>query len=303
MSSPRPRCMNIKSKKFPKERCTYPAKRGNYCSRHFKNPTIFEISMPTRSVTMMARKIQKFWRTRYSRAIAKECGPAFFVRSLCHNDSELASFEPLDSIPRAYFFNIKERNRFWGFDIRTLVIQYEEEGKLENPYTKELCPVNVIESFKKHVDKLKRWKMPLHYEATSGLTPKQSWNLRVLDMCLRLDVLGYRISTNWFTELSIDQQKKLYSSLFELWNTLPEQSRLTIIPVNRELGDLFKWVPEKIQAKHELDSVRRTNLNVIERLISSASQQSDRTLGAMYSVMCLTQISYRCRNAYPWLTV
>jgi len=302
MSSPRPRCMNIKSKKFPKERCTYPAKRGNYCSRHFKNPTIFEIPMPTRSVTMMARKIQKFWRTKNSRAIAKECGPAFFVRSLCHNDTELATFEPLDSIPRAYFFTIKEPKRLWGFDIRTLVIQYEEEGKLENPYTKEICPVNVLENFKKHVDKLKRWKLPLHYEATSGLTPKQSWNLRVLDMCLRLDVLGYRIATSWFTELSIDQQKKLYSFLFELWNTLPEESRLNIVPVNRELGDLFKWVPERIRAKSELDSVRRTNLNVIERLISSASQQSDRTLGAMYSVICLTQISYRCRTAYPWLT-
>jgi hypothetical protein len=262
---------------------------------------MFEIQMPTRSVMSMARKIQRFWRTRHSMALARECGPAFFVRSLCHNDTELASFEPLDSIPNAYFFSIKEPKRFWGFDIRTLVIQYEEEGKLENPYTKEICPVDVLERFKKHVDKLKRWKMPLHYEETTGLTPKQSWNLRVLDMCLRLDMLGYRIATSWFTELSIDQQKKLYSCLFELWGALPEHSRLSITPPNNELGNLFKWVPERIQAKHELDSVRRTNLNVIERLISSASQQSDKTLGAMYSVMCLTQVSYRCRNAYPWL--
>lgn len=302
MSSPRPRCMNIKSKKFPKERCTYPAKRGDYCSRHFKNPIIYEIPMPTRSVTMMARRIQRFWRTKHSRALAKEYGPAFFVRSLCHNDSELASFEPLDTIPKDYFFTIKESKRLWGFDIRTLVVQYEEEGKLENPYTKEICSVNVLEAFKKHVDKLKRWKMPLHYEATTGLTPKQSWNLRVLDMCLRLDMLGYRIATSWFTELSIDQQKKLYLCLFQLWSALPEQSRLTITPPNQELGNLFKWAPERIQAKHELDSVRRTNLNVIERLISSALQQSDKTLGAMYSVICLTQVSYRCRNAYPWLT-
>lgn len=249
----------------------------------------------------MVRKIQKFWRTRHSMALARECGPGFFVRSLCHNDSELASFEPLDTIPNDYFFAIKEKNRLWGFDIRTLVIHYEGEGKLENPYTKELCPVNVVESFKNHVDKLKRWKLPLHYQATAGLTSKQSWNLRVLDMCLRLDMLGYRIATSWFADLTIDQQKKLYSFLFELWNTLPEQVRLNIVPVNRELGDLFKWVPERIHAKHELDSVRRTNLNVIERLISSASQQSDKTLGAMYSVICLTQISYRCRNAYPWL--
>ena len=258
--------------------------------------------MPTRSVTMMARKIQRFWRTKYSRILAKECGPAFFVRSLCLNDSELASFEPLDTIPKDYFFTIKESKRLWGFDIRTLVIQYEEEGKLENPYTKKICSVNVLEAFKKHVDKLKRWKMPLHYETISGLTSKQSWNLRVLDMCLRLDMLGYRIATSWFTELSIDQQKKLYLCLFQLWSALPEESRVTITPPNNNLGDLFKWAPERIQAKSELDSVRRTNLNVIERLISSALEKSDRTLGAMYSVICFTQVSYRCRNAYPWLT-
>jgi hypothetical protein len=301
MSSPKPRCMNVRSKKFPKERCTYPAKRGEFCSRHFKNPVIYEISMPTRSITASARKIQKFWRVRYSVRLAKERGPAFFVRSLCHNDTELASFEPLDKIPNAYFFTIKEPKRLWGFDIRTLVVQYEEEGKLENPYTKEDCPVNVIEDFKRHVDKLKRWKMPLHYEADSGLTPKQSWNLRVLDICLRLDMLGYRIATHWFTDLSIDQQKRLYSLMHALWNALPETSRASIVPRNTELGELFKWSPERIQSKSELDSVRRTNLNVIERIISSALQQSDRTLGAMYSVMCLTQVSYRCRNAYPWL--
>ena len=101
---------------------------------------------------------------------------------------------------------------------------------------------------------------------------------------------------------NLNRRKQCPPISFRSSSSLPEQSRLNIVPVNRELGDLFKWVPERIQAKSELDSVRRTNLNVIERLISSASQQSDRTLGAMYSVICLTQISYRCRNAYPWLT-
>lgn len=301
MSSPRPRCMNVRSKKVPKERCTYPATRGEFCSRHFKNPVTYEISMPTRSITGSARKIQKFWRTRFSRFMAKERGPAFFVRNLCHNDTELASFEPLNSIPNAYFFVIKELKRLWGFDIRTLVVQYEEEGKLENPYTKEACPIEVIEDFKLRLDKLKKWKMPLHYEADSGLTPKQSWNLRVLDICLRLDMLGYRIATHWFIDLSIEQQKRFYNMIYTLWNTMPEESRIKIVPRNTNLGELFKWAPDRIQIKSDLDSVRRTNLNVIERIISSASEQSDRTLGAMHCVMCLTHVSYRCRNAYPWL--
>jgi hypothetical protein len=251
----------------------------------------------------MAIKIQRFWKKKISVRLARERGPTFFARSLCHNDSELASFEPIDSIPRDYFFTVKDKTRFWGFDIRTLVVQYEQEGKLENPYTKEICENNVIESFKKHLDMLKKWKKPLHYEQLTGLTQKQSWNLRVLDICLKLDMLGYRIATHWFSDLDIVQQKKLYSFLYSIWNSeaITNQMRETIVP--RSSGDpiVFKWTPDRIIMKSELDSVRRTNLNVIERLISSATAQSDRTLGAMYTVMALSQVSYRCRSAYPWL--
>jgi hypothetical protein len=40
----------------------------------------------------------------------------------------------------------------------------------------------------------------------------------------------------------------------------------------------------------------------MERMISSASEQSDRTLGAMYVVTSLSKVSYRCKTAYPWLS-
>lgn len=303
MSSPKPKCMNIKSKKFPNERCPFPVKKGNYCSRHFKNPINYEFPIITRSSTIMAKKIQKCWKKYISKKLLKQRGPAFFVRSVCHNDTELASFESLDTIPRDYFFTIKDSSRIWGFDIRTLVVQYEAEGKLENPYTKELCGVNVIEQFKKHVDMLKAWKKSVHYEEISGLSQKQSWNLRVLDMCLRLDVLGYRIATHWFTDLNIMQQKQLYSLLFTLWNNVDNEVKETIVPKSTGNDALFKWTPDRINMKTELDSVRRTNINVLERLISSAREQSDKTLGAMYSVMALSRVSYRCRNAYPWLSV
>ena len=302
MPSSSSRCMSIKNKKTPNEQCIYIAKRGNFCSRHLKNTILYIPPSPTYNLSSYARKIQRFWRAKYKRSLAKERGLGYFVRSLCNNETELASFEPLENVPNVYFFTITEKKLLWGFDIRTLVFQYEEGGKLENPYTKEMCPVEVLEKFKRCVDKLKKWKMPLHYEHLTNLTPKQSWNLRVLDVCLQLDMLGCRIATHWFTDLSIDQQKRLYSALYNLWNTLPLGNRNTIVPVSSELGELFKWVPEKIQLKTCIDSVRRTNLNVIERIISSATQQSDRTLGAMYCVNSLTQVSYRCRNAYPWLS-
>jgi len=296
--------MNIKSRKFPIERCPYPAKKGDFCSRHFKNPVLYTIPNITRSVSNSVKKIQKFWRSQYSTKLVRERTPAFFVRSLCHNETELSSFGPLTEVPRDYFFIIKDNSRFWGFDIRTLVVQYEADGKLENPYTKEACSSEIVESFRARVDSLRRWKKSIHYEEISGLTKNQSWNLRVLDICLRLDMLGYRIATHWFSDLDIINQKRLYTTLHSIWvsPTINDAMRNTIVPgFSKNDTTLFKWTPDTIVLKTELDSVRRTNINVIERLISSATQQSDKTLGAMYSVMALCNVSYRCRQAYPWL--
>ena len=304
MSTPKPRCINIKSKKFPKERCSFAAKKGDYCSRHYKNPIVFTVHFVTRSIQNSIIKIQRFWRLRNGMKLSKSLTPAFFVRSLCHNDSELASFDSLDSIPRDYFFAIKEKSRIWGFDIRTLVVQYEETGRLENPYTKELCEQDIVRQFRERVEKLRRLKKSLHYTQVADLTQKQSWNLRVLDMCLRLDMLGYRISTHWFADLDMLDHKELYHSLYDIWNGegISDSLRASIVPGFSSADKaLFKWSPAKVMMKTELDSVRRTNLNVMERLISSASEQSDKTLGAMYAVSALCQVSYRCKMAYPWL--
>jgi len=217
----------------------------------------------------------------------------------------LASLEPLSTVPRDYFFVIKDSDKFWGYDIRTLLVQYENSGKLENMYTTHLCSPEILESFRLRLDHLRRWKKSLVFESASNLSVKQSWNLRVLDACLRLDMLGYRISTQWFSELNISEHRILYNTLASMWNqdlNLSEDQRRRVVPEhNNPANKLFRWTPEKINMKHDMDSIRRTNLNIMERLITSASQQSDKTLGAMYTVMGLCRVSYRCRNAYPWL--
>lgn len=298
-------CANVKSRKFSKERCRYKATKGEFCSRHWKHPKRFVTSYAvTRSIHASARKIQKWWRLRQGLLLSKINTPAFFVRSLCHNSTELASFEPLNDVPRDYFFVIKDSKRFWGFDIRTLLLQYESCGHLENPYTKEPSDSKTVERFRRHVALLRQSKKSVKYDEDLGnLTATQSWNLRSLDVCLRLDMLGYRVATQWFTELDIVGQRALYTQLFELWT---EQLGLTFAQRERIVPEhltnkLFKVLPHVLVMKSTMDSMRRTNLNVIERLISSAEAESDRTLGAMYTVIALSEVSASCRNAYPWL--
>jgi len=303
-------CANVKNKKSTNLQCAYPAKKGDFCSRHWKNPHRFSISPPpsqsTRSISNTVKKIQRWWIQLNGFKLAKERTPAFFSRELCHNDTELATLEPLSTVPRDYFFVIRDSGLFWGYDIRTLLVQYENSGKLENIYTTQICNAKTLESFRLRLDNLRRWKKPLVFETANNLSVKQSWNLRVLDACLRLDMLGYRISTQWFSELNISEHRTLYNTLASLWNqdlNLTEDQRRRIVPEhNNPANKLFRWTPEKMNMKYDLDSIRRTNLNIIERLITSASQQSDKTLGAMYTVIGLCRVSDRCRNAYPWLT-
>ena len=308
-----PICANIKSRKFPQERCKYKASKGDYCSRHWKHPRRFEphgiLPVPvTRSTVVFVKKIQRWWKLWQGLHLSKVRTPAFFIRDLCHNTTELASFGPLNEIPRDYFFVVKDQGRFWGFDIRTLVIQYESHGFLENPYTKTQWTSHIVGDFRMRVDTLRRWKKSIQFiEDTSNLTLKQSWNLRVLDVCLRLDMLGYRVATQWFSDLDIVLQRRLYTALFDLWNehlNLTHDQRERIVPqYSVAATKLFKWTPNKIMMKSDLDSIRRTNLNVMERLISSAEAQSDKTLGAMYTVMGLCHVSGICRRAYPWLAI
>lgn len=303
-------CFNIKSRKHPNERCIYPVKKGDYCSRHLKNPIRYELPISpassTRSYHASARKIQKWWKIKTGFWIFLKRGPAFLNRELCNNDTEIASLEPLNTIKRHYFFVIKEGNKFWGFDIRSLLIHYEQCGRLSNIYTTVPCDINTVETFRTRLDFLRRWKYSLVFDNTDNLTVKQSWNLRVLDVCLRLDMLGYRIATQWFCDLNIFNQRKLYLTLFNLWENdlnLSEQQKLQLVPDYLCLTNrLFKWNPETTVTKTDLDSIRRTNLNIIERLISSASEQSNKTLAAMYTVIALSRVSYECREAYPWLT-
>ena len=301
------KCANIKNKKHPMMRCTYPAKRGEFCSRHYKNPKRYEPSTPTvstRSMHATIVKVQRWWKLRKGLLFSRRYTPAYFCREVCHNDTELATFEPLSTIPKIYFFVIGQQGRFWGFDIRTLLIQYEASHVLLNPYTTEVFePVN-MESFRKRLENLRRWKVPLEIENSLQLNPKQSWNLRVLDVCLRLDMLGYRIATQWFSEMDIIQHRKLYALLNTMWSEtlgLSEEQREAIVPQYNVASQKLFRLSIANTFKSELDSIRRTNLNVIQRLISSAQQQSDKTLGAMYVVLGLAQVSERCRSAYPWL--
>ena len=75
------------------------------------------------------------WIVRYSFLLS---GEAVNNRSLCVNDSDFVSLEPLDEIPRELFYSYKDTKDFYyGFNITSLIQMMKTKGKLNNPYNRE----------------------------------------------------------------------------------------------------------------------------------------------------------------------
>lgn len=297
-------CANIKNKKHSALQCTHPAKHGDFCKLHYKNPHRFVSTVKPAAHDTYAIILQRWWRFQRRQSLMKLHSFAVFCRNVCHNHTEIASLESLDSIPTMYFIGMKQNKKIWGFDIRTLLKQYEKTSVFINPYTTEKFDFQNLELFRKLLEKLRSQKISLEFQTDSPINPKQSWNFRVLDICLRLEVLGYRIATQWISELTTSSHRTLYTLLHNTWfkaDTFTEELRETIVPnYNDSSNKLFQFNELSVK-KCDLDCIRRTNIHIIHRLISSAKEQSDRTLAAMNIVSALSCVSEECYSEYHWL--
>lgn len=93
----------------------------------------------TRRFTEMKHTIiiQRLFRGWYLRLIQKLRGPALKDRTICTNDSDMATLEPLNEITVPFFFSYKDDNGFvYGFDVSSLIPHIQHKGKFINPYTR-----------------------------------------------------------------------------------------------------------------------------------------------------------------------
>lgn len=306
-------CASIKSRKHKNIQCPFQATQGDFCHRHYKNPTRFikkdtECShVHTRNEHSASSKIQRFWRLRSSPYKRRLFGPATYCRSLSFNTTEISTLEPIEKIPRQYFFSyIDSKGICWSFDIRSLNHLLLEDTCLKNPYTREIMEPKIRSRLTLCFEYLKRSGFPVFYNLTENLNQRQVWNQKVLDFFLKLDGLGYRGSTQWFDAMSVLQQQKLYRRMYVLWNYrlgLTPQEKNEIIPGHQSnTSKLFRWSPDTIEnANHDLHWWRKNNLELLQKFISSTQEKSKQGLGALYILMGFATIVHQVGEAYPWI--
>jgi hypothetical protein len=94
--------------------------------------------------------IQKMFRGHMVRLFDKLKGPAHKDRSICTNDSDFCTLEPLDEIPNELFFSYTDKKDFkYGFNILSLMQVYKQKGKINNPYNREIVDAETMSNIHK----------------------------------------------------------------------------------------------------------------------------------------------------------
>jgi hypothetical protein len=93
-----------------------------------------------------AIKIQKVFRGFIVRESERMRGPAMKDISICTNNTDFETMNPLENVPRKHFFSYMTENEFvYGFNIYSLMAMFKHFRKLINPYTREDIPFEILQ--------------------------------------------------------------------------------------------------------------------------------------------------------------
>ena len=138
------------------------------------------------------------------------------------------------------------------------------------------------------------------------LTPQQRYRQNVLHLFQNINLLGHYSDPDWFLHLTYQQHITFLRELMDIWNYRAELSYNARASIYPPYGNPFPhhitgWLTHQFYAYLTLENIVNINMTIIERLTTTAMQESDRCLGANFVLCALTLVSIPAREALPWL--
>jgi hypothetical protein len=311
------RCVSIRSKKKPGERCEAKAKKGDFCARHCKSKILWSADgksvnacdVPatkplTRKQTSAIQIIHKFW-LRYGRRYHRNLhGPAIFTPSIAQNDKDVFTFQPISTIPYSYHFSYTDSAKHvWIFDIRFLVQLLHYGQVIKNPFSQEDLPASVLERLESAVSSLRRQGLAIVYTDEVELTPEQVWNQKVLDVFLKINSLGYGVNILWFETMNIRHHENFYIHLHVIWDTVGEDEKEIIVPgYSTGRAPLFRWFPDHIIGRgQDVKWWRKCNLGLMNALVTRGQTRTAQSSGALHVLTALANSYPPVAESFNWL--
>uniref|UniRef100_A0A6C0E4U0 SAP domain-containing protein n=1 Tax=viral metagenome TaxID=1070528 RepID=A0A6C0E4U0_9ZZZZ len=251
-----------------------------------------------------AISMQKLFRGYLQRYFNRLHGPAYMKRSLCVNDTDFFTLDPLNEIDKHQFISFKDKDNFvYGFDICSLYkLLTSTTGKAINPYNRNKISGIVLVRIKQIIRLGKIFNVNVNVKIEEDIVDKnKSIQFKALDIFQKIDALGNYSDPRWFLSLNHAQLTKFVRELVDIYNyraNLTQETKQKIYPLH---GDIFDGFDMNHIIGLEIDKTRDYILNLIERFIVCGIDNDSKSLGAYYVLASLTLVNSAAAEAIPWL--
>ena len=224
-------------------------------------------------------------------------GPGYFLKELCKNDEDFYFMTSINEIDDKYFFSYKDQiNNIWFFDIRSFkqLIRH----KSDNPYTREKIPDNIINNAKDILKNLSIQKISTDIIELTHTNHEDIIKQKCVDLFSDISQQGYFCDIKWILSLNLINLKKLYRNLEDIWNYrayLTNDIKSKIAPPDGKVYNISVREVYDINDRNDIIDLIITETNKF----NNAIENSDKTLGYMYFLIGLGEISKECLESNP----
>jgi hypothetical protein len=268
--------------------------------------------------------IQKIFRGFIVRKSFQLRGDAFKNRSLCINNTDFYTLEPLSNIPLESFFSYKGEGDFiYGFDINSVIslIKNNNQTKLINPYNREnmttiVGSINTLIKINNIIRK-KQTESSLNY--ILNVINTKNYNLndaaeelrkaklkpldqRINDLFVEIDQLGNYTQSEWFSQLNRPDIVRYFRCIYDIWNyraQLSIETKRKICPLRDPFGNIYHSLSQLLNLSD--DQLKMLCLSVMEQMILTGIDKDHKMLGTFHVLTALTVVSGPARANLPWL--
>jgi hypothetical protein len=253
-------------------------------------------------------KVQKRIRGNLLRKYNKLHGPGFENKSVCTNETDFFTMDPLSELPNSQFYSFEDSDGFiYGFDLLSFYnLIYKCDGQIKNPYNRLPISSENIEKFRSLLRLSKILRIPICTEIKDiheEISLKKSIELRALSLFQNIDALGNYSNAQWFLNLDKPQLIKLIRELIDIWSYRAPLSIETKRAICPPLGNpFFRLIHiHQLQMVENMDEVRKFTLEILERFVNLGIDRDSQCLGAYYVLGALTLVSPDAATSMPWL--
>jgi hypothetical protein len=255
--------------------------------------------------SVISMKIQRIMRGMLVRKYMAAHGPAYKKRSLCTNDTDFMTMEPLSDLNTHYFMSYKDEDGFiYGYDMVSLCNLIDKNpNAATNPYNRKSFPTSLLSDFNLVLRTARCLNIVLDLNIEADIiSPAQSVELRALDLFQKIDALGNYSDPQWFLSLNRNQLTKFTRELNDIFSyraQLSQDVKRNICPPHGE--PFYNVNLHYIQHCPDMTDVRNFVLSIIEKFVNRGINADSKSLGAYYVLAALTLVNETAAASLPWL--